>query len=40
MYFSDIEGFTSISEKMNPEELVKFLREYLGEMSDIILDEK
>jgi len=29
IFFSDIEGFTTISEKMNPEELVIFLREYL-----------
>lgn len=35
--FSDIQGFTSISEKMQPEELVAFLNEYLGEMTDLIL---
>ncbi|MDQ7023635.1 MAG: adenylate/guanylate cyclase domain-containing protein [Candidatus Gracilibacteria bacterium] len=40
IFFSDIEGFTSISEKMNPEELVIFLREYLGAMSNIIMDER
>lgn len=40
IFFSDIEWFTSISEKMNPEELVKFLREYLWEMSNIIMDNK
>lgn len=40
MYFSDIEWFTSVSEKMQAEELIKFLREFLSEMSDIILDEK
>lgn len=40
MYFSDIEWFTSISEKMKAEELVSFLREFLSWMSDIILDEK
>ena len=38
--FSDIEWFTSISEKFSPEELVKFLREYLSEMSNVIMDEK
>jgi len=38
--FSDIEWFTSISEKFSPEELVSFLREYLSHMSDIIMDEK
>ena len=40
IFFSDIEGFTSISEKMNPEELVIFLREYLWAMSNIIMDQK
>jgi adenylate cyclase len=40
IYFSDIEWFTSISEKMQAEELVAFLREFLSEMSDVILDEK
>lgn len=36
-FFSDIQGFTSLSEKMSPRELVAFLNEYLSEMSDIIL---
>jgi len=40
IFFSDIEWFTSISEKFTPEDLVWFLREYLSEMSNIILDEK
>ena len=40
IFFSDIEGFTSISEKMKPEELVIFLREYLWAMSNIIMDER
>ncbi|WP_445664549.1 CHASE2 domain-containing protein [Fodinibius sp. AD559] len=34
--FSDIAGFTSISEEKAPEELVSFLNEYLGTMTDII----
>lgn len=34
--FSDIRGFTSISEKMDPEELVKLLNEYLTEMTNIV----
>lgn len=37
--FSDIVGFTSISERMNPKELVKLLNEYLTEMTTIVLDE-
>lgn len=36
-FFSDIKGFTSISENMKPEELVEFLNEYLSEMTEIIL---
>ena len=40
IFFSDIEWFTTISEKMNPEELVVFLREYLWAMSNIIMDER
>jgi adenylate cyclase len=40
IFFSDIEWFTSISEKFTPEDLVKFLREYLSSMSNIILDER
>ncbi len=35
--FSDIEGFTSISEKMESDALVALLNEYFGEMSSIIL---
>lgn len=34
--FSDIRGFTSFSEQMAPENLVKFLNEYLSKMTDII----
>jgi len=34
--FSDIRGFTSISEKMNPEDLVNLLNEYLTEMTNIV----
>lgn len=34
--FSDIRGFTSLSEKLNPEEVVAVLNPYLAAMTDII----
>jgi adenylate cyclase len=37
VFFSDIEGFTSIAEQITPEELVVLLNEYLTAMTDIIL---
>ncbi|MBN1223468.1 MAG: adenylate/guanylate cyclase domain-containing protein, partial [Candidatus Aminicenantes bacterium] len=37
-FFSDVAGFTSVSENLTPEELVNLLNEYLSEMTDIILD--
>lgn len=40
IFFSDIRGFTSISEKMNSEELGKFMNEYLTAMSAIIMEHK
>jgi adenylate cyclase len=36
-FFSDVAGFTSISEGLSPEELVHLLNDYLSEMTDIIL---
>lgn len=38
--FSDIRGFTGLTEKLNPEDVVKMLNEYLGEMTDVILEYK
>jgi adenylate cyclase len=35
--FSDIAGFTSISEQMDPERLVELLNQYLSAMTEIIL---
>ena len=37
VYFSDIEGFTTISEKLEPESLTRLMNRYLGEMTDTIL---
>jgi adenylate cyclase len=36
IFFSDLAGFSSISEQMTPTELVAFMNEYLSEMTDII----
>ena len=40
IFFSDIRGFTTISEKLKPEELVHLLNEYLTEMTTIITDDE
>lgn len=40
VFFSDIRGFTSISERLAPEELVELLNEYLSEMTEIILENQ
>lgn len=37
IFFSDIQGFTGISEKLSPDQLVQFLNRFLSEMSTIIL---
>lgn len=39
IFFSDLEGFTSVSEKLEPEELVAVLNDYLSEMTNLILAE-
>jgi class 3 adenylate cyclase/CHASE2 domain-containing sensor protein len=36
VFFSDLAGFSSISEQMTPAELVTFMNEYLSAMTDII----
>jgi len=38
--FSDLAGFTSMSERLSPERLVSVLNEYLDEMAEIIFQEK
>lgn len=40
MFFSDLEGFTRISEGLAPEELTHLLNGYLTVMTDIILEEE
>jgi len=40
VFFSDIENFTSVSEKLSPEELVAQLNEYLSEMTNIIMQNE
>ncbi len=40
IFFSDIAWFTTISEKLTPEKLVEFLRVYLWDMSDIIVNRR
>jgi adenylate cyclase len=39
VFFSDLEGFSSISEKMTPVELVAFMNEYLSAMTEVIESE-
>jgi adenylate cyclase len=36
-FFTDLEGFTTLSEKMSAEELVNLLNEYFSEMTEILL---
>lgn len=38
-FFSDIQGFSSFSEKLDPEDLVELINEYLGGMTDILINE-
>lgn len=40
IFFSDVRGFTSISESLSPEELVSLLNDYLSAMTDIIIELK
>ena len=39
IFFSDLQGFTTISEGLSPEDLTALLNEYLSAMTDIIQDE-
>ena len=38
VFFSDIEGFTTISENLPPETLLEYLNEYLTVMTEIVLE--
>ncbi|MEJ5331072.1 MAG: adenylate/guanylate cyclase domain-containing protein [Desulfobaccales bacterium] len=40
LFFSDLAGFTSLSEKLAPEDVVALLNDYLSRMTDIILAEE
>jgi adenylate cyclase len=38
IFFSDVQGFTTISEKLDPSQLTELLNDYLSFMTDTILD--
>ncbi len=40
VFFSDVRGFTTLSETMTPTQLVEFLNKYLSRMTDIMLAER
>lgn len=39
IFFSDLEGFSGFSERLDPEMLTALLNDYLSDMTDIILEE-
>ncbi len=39
VYFSDIQGFTTISEQLAPEELIGILNEYLSRVTELMVDK-
>jgi adenylate cyclase len=39
IFFSDLQGFTTISERLDPESLIALLNDYLTEMTNIIHEE-
>ncbi len=40
LLFSDLAGFTTLSERMDPQDLLAHLNEYLSEMTQIVLHER
>jgi adenylate cyclase len=40
LFFSDLAGFTGLSERLSPEKVVGLLNDYLSRMTDIILEEE
>ena len=40
IFFSDIRGFTTVSEGLSPETLGELLNDYLGEMTDIVFQHR
>jgi adenylate cyclase len=40
VFFSDLRGFTSLSEKMEPEVVAEMLKEYLTEMTQVVFQHK
>jgi len=38
--FTDVRGFSTVSEQLDPEDLVSLLNKYLSAMSDVVLSEK
>lgn len=39
IFFSDLQGFSTISERLGPEDLTKLLNDYLSDMTDIVMEE-
>ncbi len=39
IFFSDLQGFSGISERLGPEELTQLLNDYLSDMTDILMEE-
>ncbi|HEX5138506.1 MAG TPA: adenylate/guanylate cyclase domain-containing protein [Planctomycetota bacterium] len=39
IFVSDVEGFSSFAEGMDPQDLARFLNDYLGAMTAVLLDE-